>query len=68
MFGTESSAEGPHMTSPDDPKRPSVPASEPGKRSGTGVDSLIPHLQRQTQTQVKMPVTPKSSPPKKPKA
>ena len=31
------------------------PLDEPGKRSGTGAWSILPHLQRQVQTQIKPP-------------
>jgi hypothetical protein len=33
-----------------------APLEEPGKRSGEGSQSIVPHLQRQTQTQIKIPI------------
>jgi hypothetical protein len=33
-----------------------APLDEPGKRSGEGSRSILPHLQRQAQTQIKVPV------------
>lgn len=31
------------------------PLEEPGKRTGEGSQSILPHLQRQVQTQIKPP-------------
>jgi hypothetical protein len=31
------------------------PLEEPGKRNGEGLQSILPHLQRQVQTQIKPP-------------
>jgi hypothetical protein len=33
-----------------------APLEEPGQRSGEGVQSILPHLHRQVQTQVQQPV------------
>jgi len=33
-----------------------APLDEPCKRSGEGSRSILPHLQRQTQTQIKVPI------------
>jgi hypothetical protein len=33
-----------------------APLEEPGKRTGEGSNSILPHLQRQTQTQLRVPV------------
>jgi hypothetical protein len=35
---------------------PPDPPDEPGKRTGQGSDSIVPHLQRQVQTQIKQPL------------
>jgi hypothetical protein len=32
------------------------PMEEPGRRTGEGLKSILPHLQRQVQTQIKQPV------------
>lgn len=36
-----------------------APLEEPGKRSGEGSRSILPHLQRQAQTQIKVPIRPR---------
>ena len=41
------------MSSPDSEH---APLDEPGKRSGEGSKTILPHLQRQTQTQIKVPI------------
>lgn len=33
-----------------------APLEEPGKRTGEGSNSIVPHLQRQTQTQLRVPL------------
>jgi hypothetical protein len=33
-----------------------APLDEPGKRSGEGSKSIVPHLQRQAQTRIKEPI------------
>ena len=33
-----------------------APLDEPGKRSGEGSRSILPHLQRQAQTRIKVPI------------
>jgi hypothetical protein len=40
------------------PNTQNAPLEEPGKRSGEGSKSILPHLTRQTQTQIKVPVKP----------
>jgi hypothetical protein len=35
---------------------PTDPLDEPGRRQGEGSQSIVPHLQRQTQTQIKVPL------------
>ena len=38
------------------PNTKPAPLDDPGQRTGEGVDSLLPHLQRQSQSQVKVPI------------
>lgn len=33
-----------------------APLDEPGRRQGEGSETIVPHLQRQTQTQLKVPL------------
>jgi hypothetical protein len=37
------------------PHTDNAPPEEPGKRTGEGSNSILPHLQRQTQTQIRVP-------------
>ena len=39
-----------------------APLDEPGKRSGEGSKSIVPHLQRQAQTQIKVPIKRRRAP------
>ena len=33
-----------------------APLDEPGSRSGEGLESILPHVQRQSQSQIKVPM------------
>jgi hypothetical protein len=36
--------------------QPGTQDDEPGRRNGEGSESILPHLQRQVQTQIKQPL------------
>ena len=50
----------PFLASQGMPNSKPAPLEDPGKRTGEGVESLLPHLHRQTQSQLKAPIRKRS--------